>query len=126
MQHPEGAGLEGLKDQQQYPWEMNAELPKCRNQAQWIWVLMLLEEQHRWGVGKQKLPSSIINPADRRVLQAFPNMPDFAKEIADSISLCGTSAGVELFEWLFLPQGSTGFHIHFLSILCTRHQYMCA
>ena len=26
------------------------------------------------------------NPADKRILQAFPNMPAFAKEIADSIS----------------------------------------
>ena len=105
MQHPEGAGLEDLKD----PWEMNAELPKCQNQAQWIWVSMALEEQQEvdsWGVWKAKA----ANPADRRVLQAFPNMPAFAKETADSISLCGTSAGVELLWFVRMAFPSARFH----------------
>ena len=50
------------------------------------------------------------NPADRRVLQAFPNMPAFAKEIADSISLCGTSAGVELLWFVRMAFPSARFH----------------
>ena len=77
--------------------------------------------------GKQKLPciASLLgaNPADRRVLQAFPNMPDFAKEIADSIrSLCGTSAGVELLWFFRMAFPSEGFQIHLLSFTHNLHK----
>ena len=72
------------------------------------------------------------NPADRRVLQAFPNMPAIAKEIADSISLCGTSAGVELLWFVRMVFPSARFqrvpnsflvhNLHKTSIdVCLRH-----
>ena len=48
------------------------------------------------------------NPADKRILHAFPNMPAFTKEIADSYQFLWDLAGVAVCIGLNgkVPQGT--------------------
>ena len=52
------------------------------------------------------------NTADRRVLQAFPNMPAFANETAGSITLCGPDfSRLELLWFVRMAFPSARFHM---------------